>query len=108
VVNPDPIIAQMEGGITMALSTALKEEVRFANGGVTSENFEDYPILKMSETPEIEVVIIKSNEEIRGIGELGIPATAPAMANAVCNAAGARVRRIPLTPERVLEAMKKA
>jgi isoquinoline 1-oxidoreductase beta subunit len=60
----------------------------------------------MSETPEIDVHIIKSNEEIGGIGELGIPATAPAVANAVFNATGARIRRIPLTPERVLAAMK--
>ncbi|MGD9321834.1 MAG: molybdopterin-dependent oxidoreductase, partial [Desulfobacteraceae bacterium] len=105
VVNPDPIIAQMEGGVTMALSTTLKEEVQFANGGVASENFEDYPLLRMSETPEIEVHIIKSNEEIGGIGELGIPATAPAVANAVFNASGARVRRIPMTPERVLAAL---
>ena len=108
VVNPDPIIAQMEGGVTMALSTALKEEVQLANGGVASANFEDYPILRMSETPEIEVHIIKSNEEIGGIGELGIPATAPAVANAVFNATGARIRRIPLTPERVLAALEKA
>lgn len=105
VVNPDPIIAQMEGGVTMGLSTTLKEEVQFANGGVASGNFDDYPILRMSETPEIEVHIIKSNEEIGGIGELGIPATAPAVANAVFNASGARVRRIPLTPERVLAAL---
>ena len=108
VVNPDTIIAQLEGGVTMALSTTLKEEVQFANGGVKSANFEDYPILRMSETPEIEVHIIKSNEEIGGIGELGIPATAPAVANAVFNASGARVRRIPLTPERVLAALKSA
>jgi isoquinoline 1-oxidoreductase beta subunit len=106
VINPDPLIAQLEGGAIMALSTTLKEEVQFANGGVTSENFEDYPILKMSEIPEIDVHIIKSNEEIGGIGELGVPATAPAVANAVFNATGARIRRIPLTPERVLAAMK--
>ena len=106
VINPDPLIAQLKGGATMALSTALKEEVQFANGGVASTNFEDYPILRMSETPEIDVHINKSNEEIGGIGELGIPATAPAVANAVFNATGARIRRIPLTPERVLAAMK--
>lgn len=108
VVNPDTIIAQLEGGVTMALSTTLKEEVQFANGGVASENYEDYPLLRMSETPEIEVHIIKSTEEIGGIGELGVPATAPAVANAVFNATGARIRRIPLTPERVLAALKSA
>ncbi len=106
VVNPGPLVAQIEGGTTMALSTALKEEVKFANGGVASENFEDYPILTMSEVPDIEVHIVKSNDEIGGIGELGIPATAPAVANAVFNATGKRIRRIPLTPERVLDALK--
>jgi isoquinoline 1-oxidoreductase beta subunit len=106
VINPGPLVAQLEGGVTMALSTALKEEVMFANGGVASENFEDYPILTMSEVPDIEVHIVKSDDAIGGIGELGIPATAPAVANAVFNATGKRIRRIPLTPERVLAALK--
>ncbi|MFC1580308.1 molybdopterin cofactor-binding domain-containing protein [Thermodesulfobacteriota bacterium] len=106
VINPGPLVAQLEGGVTMALSTALKEEVKFANGGVSSGNFEDYPILTMSEVPDIEVHIVKSNDEIGGIGELGVPATAPAVANAVFNATGVRVRRIPMTPENVLAAMK--
>ncbi|MBW1944920.1 MAG: xanthine dehydrogenase family protein molybdopterin-binding subunit, partial [Deltaproteobacteria bacterium] len=105
-VNPDNVVAQLEGGITMALSTTLKEEVKFANGGVSSANFEDYPILSMSEVPDIEVHIVKSNDAIGGIGELGIPATAPAVANAVFNATGKRIRRIPMTPETVLAALK--
>jgi isoquinoline 1-oxidoreductase beta subunit len=105
-VNPDPLVEQLEGGMTMALSTALKEEAQFGSGGVKSANFEDYPILKMSETPEMEVHIVKSDEEIGGIGELGVPATVPAVANAVFNAIGACVRTIPLTPERVLAALK--
>jgi isoquinoline 1-oxidoreductase beta subunit len=62
----------------------------------------------LSETPDIEVHIVKSNEKMGGIGEPGVPPTAPAVANAVFNATGARVRRIPLTPERVLAAIKKA
>ena len=108
VVNPDPLIAQLEGGVTMALSTTLKEEVLFANGGAKSANFDDYKIYKMSEVPEIEVHIIKSKQRMGGIGELGMPATAPAVANAVFDATGARVRRMPLTPERVLAALKSA
>lgn len=108
VINPGPLVEQIEGGTIMALSTALKEDVKFANGGVTSENFNDYPILRMSEVPEIEVHIVKSTDRIGGIGELGVTALAPAVANAFFNATGVRVRRIPLTPKVVMEALKKA
>ena len=106
-VNPDTIKAQIEGGIIEALSTALKEEVMFSNGGVKSENFDDYKIIRMSEIPEIEVHIVKSKEAIGGIGEPGVPPLAPAVANAVFNATGARIRRIPLTPQTVLAAIQK-
>ena len=107
-VSPFNIQTQVEGAVTMGLSTALREEVQFANGGVTSANFDTYNPIRMSETPDIEVHIVKSNEKIGGIGEPGLPPTAPALANAIFNATGARVRRIPLTPERVLAAIKKA
>ena len=107
VVNPDPIIAQMEGGVILALSTTLKEKIEFANGGVKSANFNDYHIMRMSEVPEIEVHIVKSKEKIGGIGEVGVPPLAPAVANAVFNATGVRIRRLPLTPETVLAALKK-
>ncbi|MBW1998516.1 MAG: xanthine dehydrogenase family protein molybdopterin-binding subunit [Deltaproteobacteria bacterium] len=105
-VNPDALIAQIEGAVTLALSTTLKEEVQFADGGVASENFEDYDILRMSETPDIEVHIVDSKDEIGGIGEPGVPPTAPAVANAVFNATGVRFRRIPLTPGRVLAGLR--
>jgi isoquinoline 1-oxidoreductase beta subunit len=106
VVNPGPLVEQIEAGNIMALSTALKEEVKFAKGGVATSNFDNYPIIRMSEAPEIEVHIVKSTDKIGGIGELGIPAVAPAVANAVFNATGVRIRRIPLTPEVVLAALK--
>jgi isoquinoline 1-oxidoreductase beta subunit len=107
VVNPDPLVAQIEGGVINSLGTALKEEVQFANGGVKSANFDDYNVMRMSEVPEIQVHIVKSSEKIGGIGELGVPAAAPAVANAFFNATGVRIRRIPLTPKTVMEAMKK-
>ena len=108
VVNPDPLVAQIEGGIIMSLGTALKEEVNFANGGVKSANFDTYKLMRMSEVPEIEVHIVKSTEKIGGIGELGVPAVTPAVANAFFNATGVRIRRIPLTPNVVMDALKKA
>jgi isoquinoline 1-oxidoreductase subunit beta len=106
VVNPAPIVAQIQGGVLMALSTVLREVVRFEKGGVKSDNFDDYKLLKMSDVPEIEVHIVKSTEKIGGIGELGVPALAPAVANAVFAATGARVRRLPVDPKSVLEAIK--
>jgi isoquinoline 1-oxidoreductase subunit beta len=106
VVNPGPLVEQIEGGNILALSTALKEEVKFSKGGVATSNFDNYPVIRMSEVPEIEVHMVKSTDKIGGIGELGIPAVAPAVANAVFNATGARIRRIPLTPEIVLAALK--
>ena len=108
IVNPDALKAQIEGAITLALSTVLKEEIMFADGGVESSNFEDYGLIRMSEVPEINVHLVKSTEEIGGIGEPGVPPLAPAVANAVFAATGARVRRLPLTYENVAEAMKEA
>ncbi len=108
VVNPDPLEAQIQGAVALGVSTALFEEVHFANGGVASANFDDYRILRMSENPHVNVHIVKSDEEIGGIGEPGIMPLAPAVANAVFNATGGRLRRMPFTPERVLAAIKSA
>ncbi len=105
-VNPNSVLAQIEGSIVEGVSATLKEQVHFANGGVKTANFDDYKILRMSEVPEIEVHIVKSNEKIGGIGEPGVPPLAPAVANAVFNATGARIRRLPLTPQTVLAAIK--
>jgi len=105
-VNPNTIKAQIEGAVTIALSTALKEEVKFSNGGVKSANFADYNVIRMSDIPEIEVHIVESKEQMGGIGEPGVPPLAPAVGNAIFNATGARIRRIPFTPERVLAAIK--
>jgi isoquinoline 1-oxidoreductase beta subunit len=106
-VNPAIVSAQMMGGITMGLSAALKEKIEIANGGVKSENFADYELLRMNEAPEVDVHIVKSGEKLGGIGEPGLPPAAPATANAVFAATGARVRELPMKPETVLAAMKK-
>ncbi len=106
VVNPGPLVAQIEGGIIMGLSTTMKEQVEFAQGGVKSSNFNDYKFLTMRDVPKIEVHIIKSSEAIGGIGEPGVPPTAPAVANAIFNATGVRVRRIPITSRVLAAALK--
>jgi isoquinoline 1-oxidoreductase beta subunit len=100
-VNPAIIAAQIRGAITMGLSAALKEEVKFAKGGVQSANFYNYPILKMKEVPKTEVHIVKGKAELGGIGEPGLPPVAPAVANAVFRATGVRIRKLPMTPERL-------
>jgi len=106
VINPDTVKAQMESGIIMGLSAALKEKMEFANGGVKTQNFGDYDLLRMSETPEIEVHITTGKDPLGGIGEPGVPPIAPAVANAVFAATGARLRSLPMTPAAVLAAMK--
>lgn len=106
IVNPGPLVAQVEGGVIMALSAATKEKIEFANGGVKSSNFSDYRLLRMSEAPEIEVHIVKSTEKIGGVGEPPVPPVAPAVANAIFNLTGARVRRLPLSPQNILAALQ--
>jgi len=106
-VNPGHIEAQIQGGVIIALSTTLKEQVQFANGGVKSANFDDYDVIRMGEVPEIEVHVVKSTEKMGGIAELGVPTTAPAVANAFFKATGVRIRRLPLNPGNVLAALAK-
>ncbi len=106
VVNPAIVKDQMMGAIIMGLSAAMKEKVEFAKGGVQSGNFSDYELLRMSEAPDVEVHIVKSNDALGGIGEPGLPPAAPAVANAVFAAIGARVRQLPMKPETVLETLK--
>ena len=104
VVNPAIVKQQMEGAICMGLSAALHEQVEFGLGGVKSENFSDYCLLTMSEAPDIHVDIIESTERMGGIGEPGLPPIAPAVSNALFTAAGVRMRKLPMTPERVKQA----
>jgi isoquinoline 1-oxidoreductase beta subunit len=96
VVNPDTVKAQMEGGIVFGISGALYGEVTLKNGRVEQSNFSDYRVLRINETPAIEVHLIRNNESPGGIGEPGTAATAPALANAVFAATGKRIRRLPL------------
>jgi isoquinoline 1-oxidoreductase subunit beta len=106
VINPNTVVAQIEGAVIMGLSAALKEKMEFAAGGVKTSNFGDYDILRMSETPEIGVHIVTGKDPLGGIGEPGVPCAAPAVANAVFAATGVRLRSLPMTPASVLAAMK--
>jgi len=103
-VYPDAITAQMEGAVVMALSVAFNEKIRFAKGGVKTANFDEYPLLTMSDVPEVEVYISESVHEIGGVGEPGIPTVAPAVANAVFNATGVKLRELPFKRELLIKA----
>ena len=96
VVNPDTVVAQMEGGIIFGLTAALKGEITLERGRVQQRNFHDYPMLRMNEAPDIEVYIVPSTEHPTGVGEPGVPPVAPAVANAIFAATGKRVRRLPV------------
>lgn len=99
VVNPDNVAAQMEGGIAFGLTAALKAEATLENGRIQQSNFHDYPILRMDEMPVVEVYFVQSDKSPSGIGEMGVPPIAPAVANAVFAATGKRVRHIPIKPQ---------
>jgi isoquinoline 1-oxidoreductase beta subunit len=95
-LNPDTIRAQIEGGIALGLSAALKEAVEIADGQVTKTSLSEYSILKFSEMPEVDVQIIANGEPPGGVGEPPVPLVAPAVANAVFAATGKRLRTMPL------------
>jgi len=96
VVNPDIVKAQMEGGIIFGLTAALKTEITLENGRVQQKNFHDYQMLRMFESPEIEVHIVHSELNPTGVGEPSVPPAAPALTNAIFAATGKRVRRLPI------------
>lgn len=98
VINPDSVAAQMEGGIIMGLTAALKGEITIEGGAVVQNNFDGYPLLTIGETPKIEVFIVPSTERPTGVGEPGLPPIAPAVANAIFAATGKRIRRLPIRP----------
>jgi isoquinoline 1-oxidoreductase beta subunit len=96
----------MESGIVFGLSAALYGAITLKDGRVEQSNFHDYPLLRINEMPQVEVHIASSLEAPGGVGEPGVPPIAPAVANAVFAATGARLRTLPMTPEAVLSAMK--
>ena len=96
VVNPDTVKAQIEGGVIFGLTAALKTEITLKDGRVEQNNFHDYQILRMFESPEIEVYMVPSTENPTGVGEPGVPCVAPALVNAIFAATGKRVRRLPI------------
>ena len=99
VVNPDTVIAQLQGGLVFGVTAALYGKIDIENGRVRQSNFHDYRMLRINEMPQIEVHLIKSGEAPGGIGETGTTAAPPALANALFAATGIRLRRLPIDRE---------
>jgi isoquinoline 1-oxidoreductase len=107
-INPLGATLQMEGGITMGLGYALSEEVLFTGGKIHNDNFTSYKLPRFSSVPKIETVILeKPDQPPQGGGEPAVTGMGAVIANAIFDATGARLYQLPMTPERVLEALKK-
>ncbi len=96
VINPDRAVSQMEGGIIFGLSLALYGEITTVNGQVQQSNFHDYPVLRMHESPALDIQLVESDHLPTGVGEPPTPPVAPALCNAIFSATGQRIRRLPL------------
>jgi isoquinoline 1-oxidoreductase subunit beta len=95
VVNPNGAAAQIMGGIVMGLSSCIDEAITLDKGAVMQSNFHDYPVLKMAEAPDVDVHFLQSDASMGGLGEPGVPPTAPALANAIFALTGKRIRQLP-------------
>jgi CO/xanthine dehydrogenase Mo-binding subunit len=108
VVNPDGARMQMEGCIAMGLGYVFSEEIRFEGGKIHDVNFGTYELARFSQMPEIETVFVQNDSlPPKGGGEPAIINMGAVVANAIFDATGARVFRMPMTPERVLEAIRR-
>jgi isoquinoline 1-oxidoreductase subunit beta len=97
VVNPDNVKNQVEGAIVMALGAATKPGITLKDGKVMQHNFYDNPLIRINEMPEIEVLILAEGGKVKGVGEPGLPAFAPALANAIFAVTGKRIRKMPFS-----------
>ena len=105
VVHPDGALAQVEGGTLWGLSMALKESTSIANGQVADLNLDTYSPLRMEDVPDLDIEFMDRDYVPTGLGEPGVSGVAPAIANAVFDAVGVRLRDLPMTPDRVLAAL---
>jgi CO/xanthine dehydrogenase Mo-binding subunit len=103
VIAPDGARNQIEGGIIQGASFVMREQIKFEDGRVATKTWEDYPILRFSDIPEIEIELIDNpNEPTLGLGEASVGPTGAAIGNALARALGKRVRDLPLTRERIM------
>ena len=105
IIHPDGAAAQVEGGALWGVSMALYEGSEFVNGLPKDTNLDTYPLLRMGNTPEVEIEFLPSTEAPVGLGEPGTAVVAPAIGNAIFAASGARLRHLPIRPEAVRQAL---
>ena len=96
-INPDQVVAQIQGSVIYGLSAALYGEITVDQGRIQQGNFDDYPLLRLENSPPIDVHIVENGGPLGGIGEPGLPPLAPALAGAIFAATGQRIRRLPLS-----------
>jgi len=109
VVNPAFVENQISGQLVQTASRMFKEEIKFSTTGVTSVDWNSYPILRFEESPEVTAVVVQHlDQRSTGAGEEVMAAAAAAIANAFFDATGVRMTEYPLTPERVIAALKSA
>jgi isoquinoline 1-oxidoreductase subunit beta len=96
VLDPAIVRAQLESGLIYGLSAAVSEAITFVDGAVEQANFPDYDALRMATTPRIDTVILQDNPHMGGVGEVATPPAAPALANAIFDLTGQRLRDLPL------------
>ena len=99
MVNPGIVHAQAEGSIVFGLTAALFSEINIANGRVKEQNFDDYRLLRLNETPQIEVYVVDSTEKPGGMGEPAVALVAPAVCNAIYAATRKRIRALPIAKQ---------
>jgi len=97
VINPDTVEAQCQSNVVYGLTAALYGEIDVDRGRVVQSNFNNYPMLRLAQMPEVEVVLIRNDAAPGGVGEAALPAIAPAVCNAMFAATGKRIRRLPIT-----------
>jgi isoquinoline 1-oxidoreductase beta subunit len=103
-VQPKNIVAQTESSMVFGLGAALLEHIHIKDGVIQESNFDSYPVLRMSDIPPMDVQVISTDNPPTGVGEAGVPVVAPAIANAVAQLTGKRLRHLPMTPDRVKQA----
>jgi isoquinoline 1-oxidoreductase beta subunit len=106
VVQPNNAHAQLESAVVYGLSAALLEELTVKGGAIRESNFHQYQVLRMADMPEIHTRLIATDNPPSGMGEVGVPSVAPAIANAVFKLTGTRLRELPMSPGRVAAALK--
>jgi len=104
MINPDTVEAQVQSSIAYGLSAALGSEITLENGRVQQANFDSYPVLRMSQMPKVDVIIVKNVETPGGIGEPVTALVGPAVANAIFALTGKRVRRMPFSADNIAAA----